>query len=121
MLWSSKKWDVAFAVNAHSGWPRTNVFIIPGSDPEDPALAFGPRNRDRIDWFGTFDFRISYKKEFEKSALSYFFEVSNATNRSNACCVDSETEEDDDGNVALLTDTENWYPVLPAVGILWEF
>ena len=121
MLWSSKKWDVAFAVNAHSGWPRTNVFIIPGSDPEDPALAYGPRNRDRFDWFGTFDFRISYKKEFDKSALSFFFEVSNALNRSNACCVDFETEEDDDGNVVLLTTTENWYPVLPAIGILWEF
>ena len=86
-----------------------------------PDLIFGPRNADRYDWFGTLDFRVSYKKEFKKSALTLFFEVSNATNRFNACCLDFETDEDENETVILLTKDEDWYPMLPAVGLLWEF
>lgn len=121
IIWNRGSWDVAFVLNAHSGWPRTDVFIDPDSDPEDPELMFGARNARRYEWFGTLDFRVSYKKEFAKSALTLFLEISNATNRVNECCLDFETDEDENENTVLLTKTEDWYPILPAVGILWEF
>ena len=73
-----------------------------------------------IPWYG-FALSDVIDRQFEKSALSFFFEVTNSTNRLNECCVDFETELDDDGNAVLLTEDEGWYPILPAIGLLWEF
>jgi hypothetical protein len=51
-----------------------------------------------------------------------FLEVSNATNRENACCLDFDLEEDEDtGEIELERGVDNWLPLLPAVGILWTF
>jgi hypothetical protein len=53
--------------------------------------------------------------------LSGFFEVTNATNRRNECCIDYDLDEDDDGNVFLDRTVEHWLPIIPAIGVLWEF
>ncbi len=51
-----------------------------------------------------------------------FFEVSNLTNRSNECCLDWDFEEDENtGEEYLDVSYDYWLPLVPAVGILWEF
>jgi len=121
LAWSNKRWNVGVIASTHSGWPKTILEVDPASDPEMPLLQFGPRNSERFTTFATLDLRVSYRSRVHLGSLTTFFELSNATNRDNPCCVDFGLEEDPDGNVFLRQDDEFWFPLLPAVGILWEF
>ena len=81
----------------------------------------GPRNAERLDTFGSLDFRISREFPVRHGKLTGFIEVTNATNRKNVCCIDFDLDEDDDGNVFLDAVSDQWLPAIPAIGILWEF
>ena len=81
----------------------------------------GPRNAEQLGTFATIDFRISWEFPVKISRLSGFFEVTNATNRRNECCIDYDLDDDDDGNVLLDRTVEHWLPIIPAIGVLWEF
>ncbi len=51
-----------------------------------------------------------------------FFEVSNLTNRRNECCLDYDIEEDETtGEEYFDLSYDYWLPLVPAVGVLWEF
>ena len=81
----------------------------------------GPRNAEQLGTFATIDFRISREFPVRIGRLSGFFEVTNATNRKNECCIDYDLDEDDDGNVYLDRTLDHWLPIIPAIGVLWEF
>jgi hypothetical protein len=91
-------------------------------DPEeDEYLPIpGLRNSEQYSTFFTLDFRISREFDVRKGRLSAFLEVTNTTNRDNPCCTDYDINDDVDP--AKLDKTEDfWVPVIPAIGILWEF
>ena len=81
----------------------------------------GPRNAEQLGTFAQLDFRVSREYPVRIGKLSAFFEVTNLTNRKNECCVDYDIDEDDEGNVFLDVAVEHWLPIIPAVGISWEF
>ena len=124
--WSGDKWDVAFAASVHTGWPATDleyvqVGVDPGGDPEFAAIP-GPRNELRLETFASLDFRVSRRWQLNRGSLLAFLEVSNMTNRRNQCCYDYDLEEDEDtGEEFLESSFDYWLPLMPAVGVLWEF
>lgn len=91
------------------------------SDIDDPELLFAARNRDRFAPFASLDLRLARRIPVKLGELSWFFELSNATNRRNACCIDIEIDEDAGASPRLLQRDEYWFPLLPAIGVLWEF
>ena len=50
-----------------------------------------------------------------------FVEISNVTNRENTCCIDWDLAIDESGVPVLESSLDYWLPVLPAIGVLWEF
>lgn len=115
--WSNTEWDVAVAMNVHSGWPLTELYLA-----EDGAVVLGPRNTSRHNTFGSLDFRLARSWQLRRGTLMAFLEVSNATNRKNGCCLDFDIDEDDEtGELELERGVDYWLPLLPAVGILWTF
>jgi outer membrane receptor protein involved in Fe transport len=142
MAWQRGLWEVGLAISVHSGWPTTGMTLgmPPGDDvdelvngnhdgeeageSEDEDDYFpmpGPRNAEQLGTFATLDFRVSREFPVGLGRLSGFFEVSNATNRRNECCVDYDLDEDEHGNVFLDGAVDFWLPIVPALGILWEF
>jgi len=124
--WSGDKWDVAFAASVHTGWPATLLSLVEDGVDEDGEPVFvavpGPRNEVRLETFASVDFRVSRKWHLERSTLTAFFEVSNLANRNNECCYDYDIEEDEvTGEETFERGLDFWLPLLPAVGILWEF
>ncbi len=124
--WSNEKWDVSVATNVHTGWPLTELMLFEDGVDEDGEIQYvaipGPRNSNRHSTFASLDFRISRKWKLERGSLMAFFEVSNITNRRNECCIDFDLDEDEDtGEVEFDRGVEYWMPLLPAIGILWEF
>ena len=124
--WSNGPWDVALAAAAHGGWPSTDLTLeetgtSPGGEPIYTAFP-GVRNALRHPAFASVDFRLSRRFELPRGSLIAFVEVSNLTNRKNVCCIDWDLEIDDtSGDAMLESSNDYWLPMLPAIGILWEF
>ncbi len=132
IAWHRGPWEVGLAASVHSGWPTTTLSLIqgpeavlPGSeDDEDEdsySLKYGPRNAENFDYFASIDFRVSHEWELRNSRLSAFFELSNALNRKNQCCIDYDIEDEDADVLTLEESVDLWLPILPAIGVLWEF
>jgi outer membrane receptor protein involved in Fe transport len=126
LSWSGEKWDVALAASVHSGWPTTELSLVEdGVDEEgEPVVVAipGPRNESRFGTFASLDFRVSRTWQLQRGSFMAFLEVSNLTNRRNECCLDWDLEEDAvTGEDVLERGVDYWMPLLPAVGVLWEF
>jgi hypothetical protein len=81
----------------------------------------GPRNEFRYPTFASLDVRLSRKFDVRRGSLTAFVEISNLLNRRNVCCIDWDLAEDAQGNEVLENSLDYWMPLLPAIGVLWEF
>jgi outer membrane receptor protein involved in Fe transport len=118
--WQGERWNFSLAASVHSGWPATGIELYEtGVDDEgEPVFEAvpGPRNAERLPTFAAIDVRLSRTFDVPRGSLMAFVEISNLTNRRNVCCIDYDIE---DG--ALESSEDYWMPLLPAIGILWEF
>ncbi|MDH3805483.1 MAG: TonB-dependent receptor, partial [Gammaproteobacteria bacterium] len=126
LAWSNEKWDVALAASIHSGWPTSELMLIEDGVDDDGEPEFvaitGPRNVERFGSFASVDFRVSRTWKLQRGTFMAFFEVSNLTNRENECCRDYDFDEDEvTGEDVFDSDVDYWMPLLPAIGVLWEF
>jgi len=126
LSWGNEKWDVSVAGSAHTGWPLTELNLVADGVDEDGEIEFvaipGPRNAGRHSVFASLDFRVSRTWQLKNSSLMAFLEISNITNRRNTCCLDFDFGEDEDtGEDVFERGVDYWMPLLPAIGILWEF
>ena len=132
IAWHKGPWEVGLAANIHSGWPTTALSLVqdPGpaglqiendEDEDNFMLEYGPRNAENFSTFSSIDFRISREWNLDKGRISAFFELSNALNRKNQCCIDYDIEDEDAEVLVLEESIDFWLPILPAIGILWEF
>ncbi len=114
--WTRNKWDASLALIYRSGWPTTRV-TLDASGPTPVAVA-GQRNATRLHFFSSADLRVSRRFDLNRSSLSMFFEVSNVLGRANQCCTAYEIDEE-----TRLLDLEprNYLPLVPSVGVLWQF
>ena len=118
--WRDGAWDFSAAASVHSGWPTTSLGLnIVGTDDDgEPIFEAipGPRNAERLPSFASVDVRLSRSFDVKHGSLLAFIEVSNVLNRRNVCCIDWDIEDDE-----LESSEDYWMPLLPAIGILWEF
>jgi hypothetical protein len=125
VTWTDQQWTLSFAASVHSGWPTTDLELLEnGTDPDGEPIYVavpGPRNALQLDTFASLDFRVSRTFELKRGSLMAFFEVSNVLNRKNVCCRDWDVVDDDAGNLELELSYDYWLPLLPAIGVLWEF
>ena len=126
VTWSNEKWDVAVATNVHTGWPATDLALVQDGVDEEGEPEFiavpGPRNVLRHATFASLDFRVSRTWKLQRGSFMAFLEVSNLTNRQNECCFDWDLEDDEaSGEEFLDKSLDHWLPLLPAIGVLWEF
>jgi outer membrane receptor protein involved in Fe transport len=136
IAWHRGPWELGLALNVHSGWPTTSLHLVenmgteqlPDEDAEDGdgedediVLEFGPRNAQNFAVFASVDFRVSREWPLRKGSISAFFELSNAFDRKNECCIDYDIEDEDADELMLEESIDLWLPILPAVGVLWKF
>jgi outer membrane receptor protein involved in Fe transport len=129
LAWSRGPWEVGLALSIHSGWPTTGMGyeVVPVEPEEEDDEDFivlpvpGSRSDEQLGTFAQIDFRVSREFEVSRGRLSAFFEVSNLTNRDNSCCIDYDIDDEDDGTLYLDRSVEHWLPIIPAIGIVWEF
>jgi outer membrane receptor protein involved in Fe transport len=116
MDWSTERWNVSAGWIARSGWPTTAVTLESGDDL--PLVAADPRNTRRAARFESLNARVARNFTLDHTALSVFFEVTNALGRHNACCTRYEID-DETGDLEL--ERQYSVPLLPSLGFLWQF
>ena len=87
----------------------------------DLQLVYGPRNTENLGSFANLDLRVTRSWQLEKSRLTAFFELSNALDHRNECCIDFDVEDPDSEPIILERSVNHWLGASPAVGVLWEF
>jgi hypothetical protein len=83
------------------------------------ALILGRRNADRWGDYFSADLSASHTGAFAGGELSTWFELTNATNRRNACC--THLLAPDAGSTAPGTEPNSWLPRMVNVGFTWRF
>lgn len=111
-------WDVTLSANYRSGWPTTGI-DLQVDDEGDPIAVLGPRNAERFGDFGSVDLHVSRSFDLRSGGtLVVFLDVLNLLDRENPCCV--EYDFDDEEGV-LEREIEHWLPLIPSLGVRWEF
>ncbi len=109
--WIRGNWRFGAVAGSHRGWPTTRV---------DGSM-LGSRNADRFPIRATLDLRAEYRKPLSVGSLAVTFEISNAVNVGNACCQRLIPEDDGSGGTTFETKETDWLPIVPSIGVLWEF
>jgi outer membrane receptor protein involved in Fe transport len=118
LAWSDARWDFSVAATYHTGWPTTSVHLV-ATEPL-PLATTGPRNGERFDDYASIDLRVARRFPLETGLLTVYFEVTNLTNRDNPCCTEYEFNTDEDVPF-LETEVNDNLPLLPNLGVTWEF
>jgi len=122
--WDWKKWNFSAAGTIHSGWPRTDLLIESTLNPDGSTrlqASTTPRNSLRHDTFHSLDARASRRFDVSRGELTAFVEITNIYNHRNSCCTSYRLQTDDSGNQSLLSNRGNWLPLIPSLGITWQF
>ncbi len=123
--WRNERWTFSAALSVHTGWPTTDLELQQtGVDSNGDAVyeaVPGFRNARRLPTFSSLDLRLSRRFNLRRGTLLTFIELSNGLNRRNVCCIDWDVTDGPGDTLELESSRDYWMPLLPAIGILWEF
>jgi outer membrane cobalamin receptor len=117
--WEGARWELSLAGLARTGWPTTKVQLV---STEEAEILYAPAaNTQRLQTYVDIDARIARKFSFrDGSTLTAFFEISNALDRRNECCVEYGLDDDFEETVLELEGVRS-LPRLPSIGVIWRF
>jgi outer membrane receptor protein involved in Fe transport len=122
--WDWRKWSFSAAANIHSGWPKTELTVETGTNPDEstyPILDTTPRNQLRYPTFHTLDLRASRIFSVRRGELTGFVEISNVLDQRNLCCSEYSYATDEAGELVLTSGDGAWLPLVPSLGVIWRF
>jgi len=109
LAWKGSNAGISGLLGWHTGWPRTPFELAP--------LQIGARNADRWGDYLTLDLRGSWIWTYASGDLTAVVDVTNATNRSNPCCVLLDRDE----GSSLTPETETWLPTIVNIGVTYRW
>jgi hypothetical protein len=118
--WAAGPWRISAAASAHRGWPATEVSVVDDAAGE-PVAVTGPRNAVRLRNVRKLDFGASREFALGSTALEFFAEISNLTNRENPCCLVYEDAIAADGSPTLVGEERGQAGITGNIGLLWQF
>jgi hypothetical protein len=120
IVWAKGPWSATLVDSFHIGWPTTELQVT-GADTGNPQIVLSGRNRARLGYYNTLDFRVTRTFALPLGALDVFVEVNNALSRENECCVTYEVARNPDGSLSYSRHEDSWLPLVPSAGVLWRY
>jgi hypothetical protein len=121
-----ERWNLNLAGTFHSGWPLTPLYGQWQQQPDGEWTAsgvLGPRNSERYPPYRRLDLRISRHFQLQRGSLRLFVEVINLLDRDNSHSIEdiSIVAYEPGGPIEVVTDHDEWFPILPSIGVSWIF
>jgi outer membrane receptor for ferrienterochelin and colicin len=120
IVWAKGAWSATLVDSFHTGWPTTELQVT-GAAAANPQLDVSGRNRARLGYYNTLDFRVTHTFALPLGALDVFVEANNALSRENECCVKYEVTANPDGSLRYSRHESSWLPLVPSAGVLWRY
>ncbi len=120
----SPKWRLNWAWQYHSGWPYTEAAfkrVALNNGGFFYELVYGPRNAARMPAYHRFDLRVNRYFDAGKGRLAVFLEMINLYNHTNVRTYEYDLDVQPNGQFVSTRNVEKWLPLLPSIGISWEF
>jgi outer membrane receptor protein involved in Fe transport len=114
--WRHGSWRHSASLDIHRGWPTTPLLI-----GADGAPTLGARNSARFPLFAQLDLRTEYTLQLPRGHLVLTGELMNAQVRANSCCAELRILPQSGGEGRLATRQLYWLPIIPSLGVRWEF
>jgi outer membrane cobalamin receptor len=122
--WTGANWGVSLAGLVHSGTPTTEIGIIttplPGGEYAVQGYA-GPRNGERLRPYARVDLRMNRDVMLADSKLQFYLEVTNLLDRNNQSGIEDYDVVPGRPEPQLEIEKGFWLPILPSIGVQWEF
>jgi hypothetical protein len=120
VTWAVGPWMISAAANTHRGWPATELSVVDDASGNPVAVA-GPRNAVRVRNVRKLDFGASRDFSLGPTALQFFVEIANLTDRNNPCCLAFDPATAADGSPTLVRDERGQVGLTGNIGLLWQF
>lgn len=114
--WRRGAWLASAFGSWHSGRPTTPLVSASLATPQ-----LGARNSARLPSHGSLDLRVSREFRLRRGRLVAYLQVTNLFDRQNRCCTEIDLPDEDADVTALEVEPIYSYPVLPAIGVQWEY
>ena len=118
------KWRFNVAWQFHTGWPYTARNWEQIERPDGSVgytSSFGPVNAERFSPYHRLDVRVHRYFNVRNGRLSISAEVRNLYNRSNIRRYHYSIWTNEDGEQKVIKDAQEWLPIVPSIGVNWEF
>ncbi len=116
VAWRKSPWLWSADATWHTGWARNRLY----AESVDPAeLALFPLNEHQWPAYFSLDSRVTWAHPLPKGAVQLFFEIDNATNHANPCCIDVQFLGDTTRPLLERT-TSVWLPRFALAGATWK-
>ncbi len=120
---ASDTWVISSAFTYHSGWPGTLEHFVAVDDGHGGTeLAIKPIELYgvRLPHYHRLDLRGTRRWRTKRGDFRFFAELVNVTNHANVFGYDYYAEVDSQGNPVLARNEEQWFTILPSLGIAWS-
>jgi outer membrane cobalamin receptor len=118
------KWHFNIGWQYRSGWPQT-PFEVRRIARTDGTFAYyhdyGLYDSLRYPAYQRLDIRINRHFFTKRGKTTVFLQIINAYNHKNVNNYDYSILEQDANGFRFEIDTERWFPILPFIGVSWEF
>ncbi|KAA3613361.1 MAG: TonB-dependent receptor [Calditrichaeota bacterium] len=120
----NRRWHFNFAGQYRSGWPQT-PFEVQRLQRDDGTFAYyhdyGQFYSTRYPAYNRLDTRINRHFYTSRGKVSVFLHVINVLNHENIDNYDHEILESDAATFRSVIEAETYFPIIPFLGVSWEF
>lgn len=121
---AGRAWTLNASLAAHSGWPATLETLVPVTREDgQPDSTVRPQKiyGGRLPLYLRLDVRATRTwSTASRGDWRLFFELVNITNHSNVFGYDYFRHMDGSGDISLQRDDEQWFTILPSIGVSWS-
>jgi outer membrane receptor protein involved in Fe transport len=116
--WQLGQWTIGATLLWHEGWRTTR---LPAEAADGEVLPV-QRNAARLRDYMSLDLQISREWQWSTQSLTAFLEITNLLNRRNVGGIEYDVEEDEETGLYVITsEPEELLPLVPSIGIRWQF
>lgn len=119
----NRRWTYNISWTYHTGWPYTRHYYRESATADGAVsheVVAGELNGERLPAYHRMNARATRRLDTSHGRVRFFVELVNLYNHDNVASYHYHVRQDADGGFFYERDEENWFPLLPSIGMSWS-